>query len=323
MRGKSGGEDLTPRSLTGSDHDELAAPILLYHATFSTVPKALERGLHNVAPALLFRQLEWVKNNFDVVFVDELFRSAASLTGKCAITFDDGYQCVFDEALPILEALNLRATIFINGVTLAGQPMWRDKIRYLLNLDLAAHFIEENYPYCQQQGITAETFYRSTKKASVNSGDLDRKLSEFLVHRGVALGQLMHGVAGMGKLIAHPLLSYGDHSWNHYVLSSLCAEQQQREIGSNHHLLQRAGLPLSKLFAAPFGGSADLNETTVRLCREHGYEGILCSSSTPEMVFEVGGLERCYFRKRYMPPPDLGTFQGQLGKFLRRSHPRD
>jgi peptidoglycan/xylan/chitin deacetylase (PgdA/CDA1 family) len=299
----------------------LSAPILLYHATFSEVPKALKRRLHNVTPELLYRQLRWVRENFDAVLVDELFVEADSLAGKCAITFDDAYQCVLDEALPVLETLNLSSTVFINGVTLTGRPMWRDKIRYLLNLGLTESFVEENRLLCQEQQITAQAFYRSTKNASVNGVEIDRRLSDFLAARGVDVSDVMYGVANIGKLIAHPLISYGNHSFNHYVLSSLSDEQQEEEIRSNQELLLGCGRHVSKIFAAPFGGGTDINETTVRLCKRYGYAGILCSSRKAESAQEATRNERPYFRKRYMAPPDFGAFHSQMSQFLKRRLP--
>ena len=279
------------------------------------MPKALEKRLHNVTPDVLYRQLRWVRENFDVVLVDEIFAAGESQSGRCAITFDDAYQCVFEEALPVLEVLNLKSTVFVNGVTLTGRPMWRDKIRYLINLELTESFVEENRAFCADRRITAPAFYRSTKNAWVNSAEMDQRLSAFLAARGVDGRDLMYGVPSSENLIAHPLISYGNHSFNHYVLSSLSDEQQEHEIGRNHDLLRSSGRHVSRIFAAPFGAGTDINQTTARVCKHYGYAGILCSSGRSESEHGVVMSEGSYFRTRYMPRSDLNAFRSQMTRF--------
>jgi len=74
------------------------------------------------------------------------------------------------------------------------------------------------------------------------------------------------------------LIQYGNHSMNHYVLASLSCKQQLREIKSAHQWLHEIkGLPLSRCFSAPFGGSADTNEVSRNLVCELGYQCLLMS----------------------------------------------
>ena len=35
--------------------------ILLYHATFKNVPESIKKGLHNVDPETLYKQIKWLK----------------------------------------------------------------------------------------------------------------------------------------------------------------------------------------------------------------------------------------------------------------------
>ncbi len=103
--------------------------VLLYHSTFRHVPEALTQNLHNVSPDVLFEHVQWLQKHFDIVELDTLFKDDVTLTGKVAITFDDAYQSVFEEAVPVIQSLGVPCTIFINGISLTGKPFWRDKIR--------------------------------------------------------------------------------------------------------------------------------------------------------------------------------------------------
>jgi len=91
--------------------------ILCYHnvvaGTNAGASDAL--GLHMPLPTLE-RQMRWLATNYDLVplaqFVDR-FSRGASLRGAAAVTFDDAYAGVFDHAWPLLQALNLPATVFV------------------------------------------------------------------------------------------------------------------------------------------------------------------------------------------------------------------
>ena len=42
----------------------------------------------------------------------------------CAVTFDDGFVCVRDHALPVLSKRNIPATLFVPSGCLGKQPSW-------------------------------------------------------------------------------------------------------------------------------------------------------------------------------------------------------
>jgi peptidoglycan/xylan/chitin deacetylase (PgdA/CDA1 family) len=53
-----------------------------------------------------------------------------------AVTFDDGYQSVFQNALPILENKRIPATIFITTGCLGKKPMWVSNINHCLAAEI-------------------------------------------------------------------------------------------------------------------------------------------------------------------------------------------
>jgi peptidoglycan/xylan/chitin deacetylase (PgdA/CDA1 family) len=60
--------------------------------------------------------MRWLADHYEVVslreFIEKLARGA-SLRSTAALTFDDGYAGVFEHAVPILDRLRMRATVFI------------------------------------------------------------------------------------------------------------------------------------------------------------------------------------------------------------------
>ena len=247
--------------------------ILLYHATFSNSPDDLKVGLHNVKPDIIFEQLGALSESYKFVTLEEWFQNQGK-PGIAAITFDDGYKSVLYETLPILVELNMPATIFINGCTLKGEVIWRDKIRYLINLGLVEDFLNW-VPYdCSIKEINPENFYFKTKK-NINSKEVSDLIATYFQINNIKLNQ--YCVDDWKQLIDHPLITYGNHTLNHYVLSTLSYEQQYFEIKENERILNDIGVNTSKIFSVPFGAKDDFNEHTLDICSQLSYKGILLS----------------------------------------------
>jgi len=79
---------------------------------------------HDVANQKKFeRGIKWLKDNYDLVSLDNLFSQPASQREQLAVTFDDGYNCWFDKAATVLEKHQVPAAFFICSgfVGLRGQ----------------------------------------------------------------------------------------------------------------------------------------------------------------------------------------------------------
>jgi peptidoglycan/xylan/chitin deacetylase (PgdA/CDA1 family) len=308
-------------SLLNSIQRYFSSHILLYHSTYNSIPNNLKEGIHNVSPDTLYRQIKWFKKYFDVVEVDQLFVEDMDFTGKVAITFDDGYQSVFKEAVPVIESLNIPCTIFINGVTVNGKPFWRDKVRFLINNSLVTDFLKSYNFFCASNKITAENFYRRTKSPEINSKIIDKMCDEFIEKQQIAMSEIQYCINDLDSFIEHPLISYGNHTFSHYVLSSLSEEEQEKEIKSNHELLSKTNVKLSKIFSIPFGGNRDFNLTTVKLIEKYKYTGFLYSRGAVNINFlnKNQRLSNFSFRERYMVPSGYGSFQKRMTKLFIKS----
>ena len=91
--------------------------ILMYHRVCPTVP-GLQAPTWNVTPANLEAQLQHLLlRGFEpwrlVDIVTRIRRGIAIPRKAFVVTFDDGYECVASQAYPILEKLDVPATVFI------------------------------------------------------------------------------------------------------------------------------------------------------------------------------------------------------------------
>src|SRR5205085_3499664 len=94
----------------------------------------------NTPPALLAKHLAFLTTHYHLVPLDSVLRDARE--GALAITFDDAYRSVYDNAFPILRQHRCTATVFV--VTDAidhDRLIWVNELTWLLNMggDSARH----------------------------------------------------------------------------------------------------------------------------------------------------------------------------------------
>jgi peptidoglycan/xylan/chitin deacetylase (PgdA/CDA1 family) len=295
--------------------------VLLYHSTFAKVPDHLKHNLHNVTPEELYRQVSWLKRHFDLVSVDEYLEG--NRLGCAALTFDDGYDSVFSEALPVLNSLDAPFTVFINGSSLSGRPFWRDGVRYLINNGLVREFLLFYSRFSRDADLLDEgNFFAMSKSPRINSRRIHQAIEEFLQQRHMPMEELVYCVHDDGVMRKNPALPIGNHSFNHYVMSSLTDEEQELEIRAGQELIRLLGVRTSNVFSLPFGGYNDVNKTTVRLIAQYGYKGFLYANDLVEISRFTGRRAHEVLlpsADRYMVEPTLEAFQKQIFKIAARS----
>ncbi len=249
--------------------------VLLYHGLFDEVPSELGGEFHNTTPEFLFRQLEFLSQFFRFVSIDE-FAAADDPRGLAAVTADDGYRGILDRGLKVFEALGIPAALFLNRAIFEGGVFWRDKVRAIITTDQVGDF-EQKF---KDKFVTQpnQSFYRYTKDPKNNSIEVVNAIDEFLSERGDVQNSSGYYLKSPQELVAHPLISYGSHSVNHYVMSSLSTDQQWREIEDNRRFLKQfENVQKSDIFSVPFGGDQDYNNLTCDMAIQSGHTGLLLS----------------------------------------------
>jgi peptidoglycan/xylan/chitin deacetylase (PgdA/CDA1 family) len=94
----------------------MAVPILMYHAVLPIDATVKVRG---TVPLAVFRdQIAWLaRRGYRSLTLDDVAdRLAGASQGRgraVAITFDDGYRCVIEHAVPVLAEFGMTATLFV------------------------------------------------------------------------------------------------------------------------------------------------------------------------------------------------------------------
>ena len=105
--------------------------ILLYHrcAVLETDPQLLA-----VTPENFTNQVKWLKARYPVLRFDESWESIRE--PSVVLTFDDGYWDNYAYAVPILERLQVPATIFVSTERIGtGKEPWCDDVERMILLN--------------------------------------------------------------------------------------------------------------------------------------------------------------------------------------------
>jgi len=81
---------------------------------FDPKPKKRVICFHDIEARHQFRdKMVWLKENYDIAFLEELLTRSPDQKAMIAVTFDDGYTSWHEIAAPVLEDLHIPATFFV------------------------------------------------------------------------------------------------------------------------------------------------------------------------------------------------------------------
>ena len=291
--------------------------ILLYHrvANLDSDPQLLA-----VSPEHFYEHMIYLKKNCNIIGLNELKRAMDS--GKLpkksiAITFDDGYEDNYLNARPVLEKLQIPATIFVatSHIGSVREFYWDALERLLLLPEKLPDSLEltiKGKAYHWQIGCSGECLESDgellRKRWDVTKGfcptprhkaytelqhllrplnDAERRpvLTEIAQWAEVSPeGRKDYRALGPDELKAladSGLVKIGAHTVTHPVLSAQPLEEQRREITeSKRHLEDILKQPVNS-FCYPYGGWGDVDPETIQLVREAGFEMACAGVAAP------------------------------------------
>jgi len=119
----------------------MTIPILMYHSISYDSDKL------SVSPKIFFKQLKYLNNNgYKSISFKELNKD--NLKKKFIITFDDGYEDIYKNALPILKKFNFSATCFFVSNLIGKYNSWDENKKNffkkkLMNIEQIGKWITE------------------------------------------------------------------------------------------------------------------------------------------------------------------------------------
>lgn len=271
-----------------------------------------------VTPDHFREQMAWLKKNYLIVGFDENWDQTEE--DAVCITFDDGYRDNFINAVPILNELQIPATIFVStGNIDTEREMWWDELERNL-------LIDKEY---QKRFHLSDELYECTW----NTENMERRRDLYyslhwlmkevgIEKRNEWMWQLQrwNGYTVNGreenkalqtedlKILKSSKIIIGAHTINHPVLSRLSREEQEKEIAGSKKYLEYICGKHVRTFSYPFGGSGDYNDEIIAICKELGF--IKVAANVPG-IWEKG-CDQYQIPRNIVRDWDLDRFKEQI-----------
>lgn len=255
--------------------------VLLYHRVNN-----LNSDIHQLAvtPENFYLQMKFLKDNYTIVNFEDVGKIRNK---RCvAITFDDGYMDNYLNALPILEELQIPATIFISTDMVANrQVFWWDKLEsIIMNSEIYGEYIEidiEDLVFrkkiCDRNDLTTihNMIHPVLKKLEKNRREVHlSNLQKLFKTSEVALDALGMTKEQLVSLSKSKYITIGAHTVTHTALSSQSYENQEQEILGSKLYLEESINKKVLTFSYPFGGKNDYNNETLDIVEKNGFTNV-------------------------------------------------
>ena len=279
---------------------------LAYHASFNVIPADFKKTIHNVKPENILKQALLLKKYLDIISIDELFALPEDkMEGKISLTFDDGYDNNFNGILQKLSAHSIPVTVFLIGNSLNKKSYWRDKIIFLEN---NKKYLNEFITLFQKNTniqFDQNHFFKQSKQNNINSMLLDNALDTFIKKNNLHDKIYLNLISDANKLIKSKFVKYGNHTFNHYVMSSLTYDEQKKEILNNKNFLSTLNVETTDVFALPFGTYQDINLDTIKVLNELKINKVLLCNNTINNKNNCFEINKIKFLDRLTPSNNI------------------
>jgi len=232
-----------------------------------------------VDPGHFEGHMRHLKRHFEVISLDEAVRAMReNLLGQrdlVVVTFDDGYYDNYAAAWPVLQALDLPATIFLATDFIEDKDiMWNDRLAPLLDQlapETARDVLRKKIP---DDIYSAIHDYLSVgcdlKLAKIDAlCQLFKPIADREKH--AIIDRIAAAVPDPEIRFKQPLMmnwvqilemygeniGFGAHSCSHPILSRVAEEQLERELGESKKIIEEQIGATVEHFAYPNGGPED------------------------------------------------------------------
>ncbi len=299
--------------------------ILMYHRVLNhvEVDETIEPGMY-ITPETFEKHLCFLKEKFDVIPLSKVSKNESKRSSrsaiKCAITFDDGWLDFYTHAYPLLVKYNLPAINFLPTSFIGRREIfWTDKLAKILKQkktsnsrelillkknnsmdNLVEKIIKMNGPITQQ--LNCAIVLLKTKHQNEIDQILD-ELSYVIKFQRPAVERSFLSWKEIYEMKQSNLISFGSHTANHSILTTLNDEETIKELISSKQTLKEKNVLDSDCipFCYPNG---DCNNRIANLVEKCGYslavttrKGWNKGSTNPYLLNRIGLHEDVSFTR--------------------------
>jgi peptidoglycan/xylan/chitin deacetylase (PgdA/CDA1 family) len=251
---------------------------------FHRFSESLDPRKTNVA--LFRRQMEQIKNNYTPVSFSMAAR--AILEGRrvkrpyVCITVDDGHVDFFQLAWPVLQSLNIPATVFVTTSFMDGAWLWADALEHVIFSAKEGRFEVElpsggyGFQLTTDDAQRRAVWRRIASELKWNNQARDRVIADLARALKFQLPQSpTPDYASMGwgaaRKLAENGIEIGGHTISHSYLPGLDDSALDRELRQGREQIEaQISKPVLAL-AYPNGSAKDVDERVVNAAKNSGY----------------------------------------------------
>lgn len=223
-------------------------------------------------------QIAFFKENCNLVSLEELVLKENLPKNKVhvAITFDDGFYSVLQNAHPVLKKENIPYSLFINKEAVLNNQLWVSNL--ILNQSNKS-YLEKVYDNCLSKEIVKQDFlenplkYISKFQFNEHSAEALRLPKESLPKTYLNLEEV--------KILKNEEVSIGNHTNHHFILSACNTDLQQKEINSNQTFIENELGSCNPFFAIPFGKKEHYTKETIDIATNNKLPYSMTSNVNP------------------------------------------
>jgi len=267
--------------------------ILMYHGVVRT-PLDVPDWCFVPEQNFLF-QMDYLHRNFRVVSLTQAvedLRANRVNEPTAVITFDDGYQNVYDIAYPILSHFGLNATIFLNTAFVnTSNTVW-----FCILNQAISETVHQTLSWKGKLYDLSSTTSKARASAELQSAlkqlphdDLLHQLAEIRrtleIHSpmGVPMNSnfRMLDKHSIAEMLESGLVEFGAHTATHTILTHVDEVRAKHEIASSIRETEMLTGKPCKLFAYPNGKPVDYNEATISFLMALGIDVAVTTRTGP------------------------------------------
>jgi len=261
-------------------------PILAYHSITSSrhaKPSCLDLAGMTVTRLEFRKQMEYLATHYNTITLEELVEwhsgNKELPPNPCIITFDDGYVDVYENAIPILEELGLKATLFVIGRSLTSpEGPWLHKMYSILDSvspSLCAAAFEKADPDFSCNGEPDKAQLRNWTIGYLEKKDQATRLKFLEAVRAELSPEFKYTNFQFINLeqledIRARGFEIGCHSTNHEVLARMTDRELTEDILECKKTISSVTNSWT-CFCYPFGHRAAWDERVIQTLKEQGF----------------------------------------------------
>jgi len=274
------------------------------------------------------QQLDFVNQHFNPITVDMLDQWLEGKLQKLPsrpllVTFDDGYEDAYSNAMPRLHERKIPAVVFLATGFIESKEIFSwDRVELGFEQTTMSRAVlpllgDRQWQTAKERSAVAKEWVFAAKQLS---DELRQQATEQLLN---VLGVSEYALSKIEVLnwqqireMLNYSISFGGHTCNHPILSKVSLERVKQEVTESKNKIEQEIAQPVCTFAYPNGHAEDFNDEVVAELKNAGYKIAFSLVPGPQSLEAIRTMPLAIKRINISPKDDLLRFFLKLSGFV-------